>query len=80
MKNIERRRINLVKTSTGEKGCLWLAKLAVPETVKITVNGEKVVPAGFDIYGQPVLPKSSAKCSSLRKKHSEEKRTITTLN
>ena len=51
MKNIERRRINLVKTSTGEKGCLWLAKLAVPETVKITVNGEKVVPAGFDIYG-----------------------------
>ena len=61
MKNIEKRRINLVKTSTGEKGCLWLAKLAVPETVKVTVNGEKVVPAGFDIYGQPVFTKEQCK-------------------
>jgi len=61
MKNIERRRINLVKTSTGEKGSLWLEKLAVPETVKVRVNGEKVVPAGFDIYGQPVFSKEQCK-------------------
>lgn len=53
MKNIERRRMNMVKTSTGERGSLWLEKLAMPETVRVTVNGEKVVPAGFDIYGQP---------------------------
>ena len=61
MKNIEKRRINLVKTSTGEKGSLWLEKLAVPETVKVTVNGEKVIPEGFDIYGQPFFSKEQCK-------------------
>lgn len=61
MKNIEKRRINLVKTSNGERGSLWLKKLAIPETVKVTVNGEKVVPAGFDIYGQPVFSKEQCK-------------------
>ena len=29
MKNIEKRRINLVKTSNGERGSLWLKKLAI---------------------------------------------------
>lgn len=61
MKNIEKRRINLVKTSNGERGSLWLKKLAIPETVKVTVNGEKVVPAGFDIYGQPFFSKEQCK-------------------
>ena len=61
MKNIEKRRINLVKTSNGERGSLWLKKLAIPETVKVTVNGEKVVPVGFDFYGQPFFTKEQCK-------------------
>ena len=61
MKNIERRRMNMVKTSTGERGSLWLEKLAITDTVKVTVNGEKVVPAGFDIYGQPFFTKEQCK-------------------
>lgn len=73
--NIEKRRINLVKTSTGEKGSLWLEKLAVPETVIVTVNGKEVVPAGFDIYGQPIFTKEQCK-----RKHSEEKRMTLTMN
>lgn len=57
MINIEKRRISFWENSSEEKGSLWLEKLAVPETVKVTVNGEEVVPTGFDIYGQPLFTK-----------------------
>ena len=60
MKNIEKRRINLVKTSNGERGSLWLKKLAIPETVKVTVNGEKVVPVSISTVSR-FFPKSSAR-------------------
>ena len=34
-------------------GCITLGKLAVPESMTVTVLGKKIIPSSFDIYGHP---------------------------
>lgn len=37
----------------GDMYCIELDKLAIPETVKVTLNGKPIIPHSFDYYGHP---------------------------
>lgn len=51
--NIEKRRIEAVRTANGTIGHITLKKLEIPETVKVMLFGETIIPESFDIYGHP---------------------------
>lgn len=51
--NIEKKRIEGWSTGKGSIGHITLDKLAVPETVKVTLLGEPVIPESFNCYGHP---------------------------
>ncbi len=55
--NIEKKRI--VRCSTGKNtiGHITLDKLAIPETVKVTLLGETIIPESFNCYGHPNFTK-----------------------
>ena len=51
--NIEKKRIEGCTTAKGFIGHITLDKLAIPETVKVTLLGEPVIPMSFNCYGHP---------------------------
>lgn len=51
--NIEKKRISICHTEKGEFGHISLDKLAKPETVKVTLLGEPLIPESFDCFGHP---------------------------
>ena len=51
--NIEKKRIEIWGTGKGTIGHITLDKLAIPETVKVTLLGETIIPESFDLYGHP---------------------------
>lgn len=51
--NIEKKRIEAWGTGKGTIGHITLDKLAIPETVKVTLLGEPVIPESFNAYGHP---------------------------
>ena len=51
--NIEKKIIDAWNEEKGIIGHITLDKLAIPETVKVTVDGNEFVPAVFDCYGHP---------------------------
>ena len=51
--NIEKKRIEGWSTRKGCIGHITLDKLAIPETVKVTILGEPIIPKSFDYYGHP---------------------------
>lgn len=48
---------NIEHFSDGAKrwGRIRLSHLAIPETVEVTILGEKLIPESFDIYGWPIF-------------------------
>lgn len=53
MKRIEWKRIEMVTDGTRSWGRIELDRLAIPETVEVTVLGERLIPESFNIYGWP---------------------------
>lgn len=51
--NIEKKRIEAYGTEKGTIGHIRLDKLAIPETVKVTLLGEPIIPESFSCYGHP---------------------------
>ncbi len=51
--NIEKKRIEAWNTGNGSIGHITLDKLAIPETVKVTLLGEPIIPESFNCYGHP---------------------------
>lgn len=51
--NIEKKRIELWSTGKGSIGHITLDKLAIPETVRVTLLGEPVIPESFNCFGHP---------------------------
>lgn len=51
--NIEKKRIERWGTGKGTIGHIELDKLAIPETVKVTLFGEPVIPESFNCFGHP---------------------------
>ena len=51
--NIEKKRIEAWSTGKGTIGHITLDKLAIPETVKVTLLGEPIIPESFNCYGHP---------------------------
>ena len=51
--NIEKKRIEAWSTGKGTIGHITLDKLAIPETVKVTLLGKPVIPDSFNCYGHP---------------------------
>lgn len=52
--NIEKKQMQAWRSdSEGVFGHIKLDKLAIPETVKVTLLGEPIIPVSFDIYGHP---------------------------
>lgn len=51
--NIEKKRIEGSSTGKGSIGHITLDKLAIPETVKVTLLGEPIIPESFNCYGHP---------------------------
>lgn len=51
--NIEKKRIEGWSTGKGCIGHITLDKLAIPETVKVTLLGEPIIPESFNCYGHP---------------------------
>lgn len=51
--NIEKKRIEAWAKGKGTIGHITLDKLAIPETVKVTLLGEPIIPESFNIYGHP---------------------------
>lgn len=50
---IEKKQIELFGTEKGTIGHITLDKLAIPETVKVTLQRKKIIPSSFDCYGHP---------------------------
>lgn len=50
---IERKSIRAYTSGAGLKGYIDLEKLAKPETVKVMIEGEEIVPCSFDCFGKP---------------------------
>ena len=50
---IENKRIDAHTTGKRTIGHIKLDKLAIPETVKVTLQGEQIIPESFNIYGHP---------------------------
>lgn len=51
--NFEKKRIESWRLGKTSIGHIKLDKLAIPETVKVTLLGEPIIPASFDCYGHP---------------------------
>lgn len=51
--NIEKKRIEGWSGGNGVIGHITLDKLAIPETVKVTLLGETIIPESFNCYGHP---------------------------
>ena len=51
--NIEKKRLEGWSTGKGSIGHITLDKLAIPETVKVTLLGEPIIPESFNCYGHP---------------------------
>ena len=51
--NIEKKQIEGWSTGKGSIGHITLDKLAIPETVKVTLFGEPIITASFDCCGHP---------------------------
>ena len=51
--NIEKKRIEAWDTGKGIIGHITLDKLAIPETVRVTLLGEPIIPESFNCYGHP---------------------------
>ena len=51
--NIEKKRIEAWSTAKGRIGHITLDKLAIPETVKVTLLGKEIIPESFNCYGHP---------------------------
>ena len=59
--NIEKKRIEVWGTENGATiGHIKLDKLAIPETVKITLLGETIIPSSFDLFGHPNFTEEQA--------------------
>ena len=52
---VERKPIESFGTGKGMFGHITLDKLAIPETVKVTLLGEPIIPESFNIYGHPTF-------------------------
>lgn len=50
---LERKRMEAVGNEKSCYGHITLDKLAIPESVKVTLLGEPIIPASFDSYGHP---------------------------
>lgn len=51
--NIEKKRIEGWSTAKGSIGHITLDKLAIPETVKVTLLEKPIIPESFNCYGHP---------------------------
>lgn len=51
--NIEHKEMKFRSVGNSSIGYIQLDKLAIPETVKVTLLGEPIIPMSFDCYGQP---------------------------
>lgn len=58
--NIEKKRIEGWSTGKGTIGHITLDKLAIPETVKVTLLGEPIIPESFNCYGHPNFTEEQA--------------------
>lgn len=75
--NIEKKRIEMWSKGKGTIGHITLDNLAHPETVKVTLLGEEIIPESFDCYGHPNFTEEQAmlfmfKEEELRRKKGEE--------
>lgn len=57
MRRTERKKIETVKSGNQIFGHIKLNNLANPESIRITINGDKIKPTSYDIYGSPEFPK-----------------------
>lgn len=57
MRRTERKKIETVKSGNQILGHIKLNNLANPESIRITINGDKIKPTSYDIYGSPEFPK-----------------------
>ena len=57
MRRTERKKIETVKSGNQIWGHITLNNLANPESIRITINGDKIKPTSYDIYGSPEFPK-----------------------
>lgn len=55
--NIEKKRMEGWNVGGGLIGHITLDKLAIPETVKVTLLGEPLIPSSFNCYGHPNFTK-----------------------
>lgn len=55
--NIEKKRIEAWGSEKGTIGHITLSKLAIPETVRVTLLGKPIIPESFDCYGHPNFTK-----------------------
>lgn len=60
MRNTERKKIEVAKSGNQIWGHISLDDLAIPESMRITINGDKIKPSSFDIYGSPNFSKELA--------------------
>jgi len=51
--DVEWKRMEARDMGDGFQGHITLDKLAIPDTVKVTLLGETIIPASFDFYGHP---------------------------
>lgn len=58
--NIEKKRIEMMTDGKGTFGHIELDKLAIPETVKVTLLGETIIPESFDFCGHPIFTEEQA--------------------
>lgn len=71
--NIEEKRIEGWATGKGCIGHITLDKLAIPETVKVTLNDETLIPESFDIYGHPNFTEEQERLFSFKEDELERK-------
>lgn len=57
MRRTERKKIETVKSGNQIWGHIKLNNLANPESIRITINGDKIKPTSYDIYESPEFPK-----------------------
>ena len=71
--NIEEKRIEGWLTGKGSIGHITLDKLAIPETVKVTLDDEILIPESFDIYGHPNFTEEQERLFSFKEDDLERK-------
>lgn len=60
MRNTERKKIEVAQNGNQVWGHIKLNNLAIPESMRITINGDTIKPSSFDIYGSPNFSKELA--------------------